>query len=268
VSERLPTVAASTAVYGDGVAVDDPAEAYHEASRLDPSTALARLPGLALLESDPFVHASADRSSRLHAHRQSVELAAVSLPRVSLSTVLERRRSGLGARAGSIARDELGAVLGAAYGSRCGDVRRRRVPSAGALYPLELYVAARSLSDVAPGLYHFDPFAHRLERLREVVPEPELAAALVEPALLEGTAALLAITAVFWRTRFKYGQRGYRFALLEAGHVVQNALLAAAACGLPSLPVGGFYDRDLDRVLDVDGLDEASLYVVLLGGRT
>ena len=51
---------------------------------------------------------------------------------------------------------------------------------------------------------------------------------------------------MFWRTRFKYGLRGYRFALLEAGHVMQNAVLAAAALALPALPVGGFYDRRLD----------------------
>jgi SagB-type dehydrogenase family enzyme len=71
---------------------------------------------------------------------------------------------------------------------------------------------------------------------------------------------------MFWRSRFKYGQRGYRFALLEAGHVVQNAVLAAAALGLAALPVGGFYDRRLDAVVGADGLDEASVYALTIGG--
>jgi SagB-type dehydrogenase family enzyme len=84
--------------------------------------------------------------------------------------------------------------------------------------------------------------------------------------VLDEAAALLVVTAVFPRTQFKYGQRGYRFALLEAGHVVQNVLLAAADLGLPALPLGGFYDRRLDAIVGADGLDEASVYSVALGG--
>jgi nitroreductase len=61
--------------------------------------------------------------------------------------------------------------------------------------------------------------------------------------------------------------RGYRFALLEAGHVVQNLVLAATALGLPALPLGGWYDRRVDALVGADGLDEATVYVVLLGGR-
>jgi SagB-type dehydrogenase family enzyme len=76
------------------------------------------------------------------------------------------------------------------------------------------------------------------------------------------------ITAMFWRSRFKYGLRGYRFALLEAGHVVQNIALAATALRIPALPLGGFYDRRVDDVVGADGLDEATVYAVLLGGRT
>jgi SagB-type dehydrogenase family enzyme len=72
---------------------------------------------------------------------------------------------------------------------------------------------------------------------------------------------------MFWRSRFKYGLRGYRFALLEAGHVVQNLVLAATALRLPTLPLGGWYDRRVDALVGADGLDEATVYVVLVGGR-
>jgi len=89
---------------------------------------------------------------------------------------------------------------------------------------------------------------------------------LVDPALVDGAAALLVVTAMFWRSRFKYGARGYRFALLESGHVVQNAVLAATALGLPALPLGGFYDRRIDELVGADGLDEATVYALLLGG--
>lgn len=260
-----PTIAAAEPVYGDGPGLDDPAETYHEASRLAAATALARLPGLALLESDPAVAASVRRSSRLHSHRSATRLPPARLPEAPLGEVLAARRSGLAAAAGALTRAELGTVLACAYGV---DDGRRRVPSAGALYPLELYVAVRAGGQIRRGLHHYDPFAHRLERLSTADPDGPLAEALVEPALLECAAAVLLLTAVFWRTRFKYGQRGYRFALLEAGHVAQNALLAAASLGLPALPVGGFYDRAADAVAGVDGLDESTLYLLLLGGRT
>ena len=75
----------------------------------------------------------------------------------------------------------------------------------------------------------------------------------------------LALSAVFWRSRFKYGLRGYRFVLLEAGHAVQNLLLCAAGLGIAALPVGGYYDRRLEALLDLDGVDEAVVYLVCLG---
>lgn len=76
----------------------------------------------------------------------------------------------------------------------------------------------------------------------------------------------MCITGMFWRTRFKYGVRGYRFVLLEAGHAMQNLCLAAAALDCPALPLGGFFDSEIDQVLGIDGLNEASLYLCGLGG--
>jgi SagB-type dehydrogenase family enzyme len=70
------------------------------------------------------------------------------------------------------------------------------------------------------------------------------------------------VTAMFWRARFKYGLRGYRFALLEAGHVGQNFLLAATARDLAAVPVGGFFDRRVDELLGVDGVDESAVYAI------
>ncbi len=98
--------------------------------------------------------------------------------------------------------------------------------------------------------------------------EPErLRGALVDREIAERAAALLVVTAMIWRSRFKYGERGYRFALLEAGHAAQNMLLAATGLALAALPLGGFYDRRLDELVGADGLDEATLYAIALGGR-
>jgi SagB-type dehydrogenase family enzyme len=89
---------------------------------------------------------------------------------------------------------------------------------------------------------------------------------LVDPGIADSAAALVVVTGVFWRSRFKYGLRGYRFALLEAGHLMQNAVLAATDLELDALPIGGFYDALLDRLVGADGLDEASLYALALAG--
>jgi SagB-type dehydrogenase family enzyme len=141
------------------------------------------------------------------------------------------------------------------------------VPSGGALYPLEVYCAVSRVDDLRPGVFHFDPLRRVLESLRCGDSTEELGRAAVYPELVEGSAVTFLVTAMLWRTRFKYGLRGYRFALLEAGHLVQNLLLACAALGLAAVPLGGFYDRLIEDILDIDGLNEVALYGVCVGCR-
>lgn len=264
-----PTLVSTLPVYGGSVPLDDPAETYHEASRLSPSAAGAQAPGFhLLLEGDPVLHASVERAGRPHRHRPGVELPASRLPRARLSRALAARRSALPERRDPLPLQRLSTLLCCAYGLRSDRAGRRYVPSGGALYPLELYPLALDVAGAGSGLYHYDPFAHRLELLDPRAGTTELAELLIDPAGAERAAVAVLVTAVFWRTRFKYGQRGYRFALLEAGHVAQTLLLAAAALGAPALPIGGFYDRRADALLGVDGVDESALYVVLVGGAT
>ena len=140
----------------------------------------------------------------------------------------------------------------------------RAVPSGGALYPLELYVVSHRVEALEPALYHYEPLRHVLELLRPLESPAEAELSPYPEPLVE-SAAVVAMTAMFWRSRFKYGARAYRFALMEAGHVGQNLLLAAAALGLDAVPLGGFFDREVDAFLGVDGIYEASLYLVPLG---
>jgi SagB-type dehydrogenase family enzyme len=264
--DAAPSVVLADLLYGTESLLDDPAELYHEASRLHPETAYAQLPGLQLLAEEPAVAASTTRASRPRRHLPRVELTTVEPLSTTLADALERRRSVLPPAAGSLSLASLGTVLEAAHRSRAREgVRRRPAPSAGALYPLELHAVALRVDGLSPGVLHYDPYAHCLTRLADT-DTPAFAATLTDEALVDGVACALVLTALFWRSRFKYGQRGYRFVLLEAGHVAQNALLAAAALGVPALPLGGFYDARLDALLDVDGVDESSVYVVLLGG--
>jgi SagB-type dehydrogenase family enzyme len=268
VTAVVPTAEFASFVHGEvGVALDDPAEAFHEASRLYPNIAPGRLETMVALARSPALQQTAARASRTHAHRRGVPLPRAAMPRrASLRAVLASRRSNAPREPRSLGLRQLAAVLEASYAAAPGTLRRP-VPSGGALYPLELYVLALRVDGLRPTALHYDPFGHRLEELTPLDAEA-VRATLVDPTLVDPAAALLAVTAMFWRSRFKYGLRGYRFALLEAGHLVQNAVLAAAALGLPALPLGGFYDRRLDALVGADGLDEASVCALLLGGRS
>lgn len=141
----------------------------------------------------------------------------------------------------------------------------RRAPSGGALYPLEVYVHAARVEGLMPGLYHYDPEDSELDLLRGGDQSEAMAGYMVQPDLFRQAAATLLFSAVFVRSVFKYGDRGYRFVLIEAGHVAQNMLLTAEAIGLGAVPVGGYMDRDADRHLGLDGVNESVVYGMHLG---
>ncbi|MBC7926558.1 MAG: SagB family peptide dehydrogenase [Bryobacteraceae bacterium] len=141
----------------------------------------------------------------------------------------------------------------------------RTIPSGGALYPLEIYLHASRVHGLDRGLYHFDPEDLNLDVLRTVDESERIANSLFQPELALSAAAILMISAVFVRSTFKYGDRGYRFILIEAGHMVQNAVLVASELGLTATPVGGYLDREMDRYLGLDGITESVVYMLLLG---
>jgi SagB-type dehydrogenase family enzyme len=262
VSSRPPTVQLASVVYGDGVAIDDPAETYNEAAKLYASSAGASARGIRLLEAAPELQLSISRSGRRHVQRPQLPLPAAAWPPVQLGEAIESRCSRTPTIDSRLALAELATLLWALNGRS--EDGRRTIPSAGALYPLEVYVVANRIEGVATGIHHFDPFGHSLELL--AVDVDRLQSALVDPNLAS-TPAVLAITGVFWRSRFKYGQRGYRFTLLEAGHALQNALLTAAALGLAALPIGGYYDAIVDEILGLNGVDESTIYLLAVGSE-
>ncbi|MBV8479990.1 MAG: SagB/ThcOx family dehydrogenase [Actinobacteria bacterium] len=253
-------------LYGDDEpGLDDPAELYHEASKLHPALAFRQASGLARLGVSEELQAAA-----LHAQRRNSQLPFSPLgepdhPACSLWTALDRRRSSRTFGDGVIEVAALATILDAAYGLR--DGTRRTVPSGGALYPLELYVAARRVERIEAATYRYDPQRHGLELYTRGDPWPALTGACPLDGLVDGGAAAILVRAVFGRTRFKYGQRGYRFALLEAGHAMQNAVLAAAALQVPALPLGGYYDARVDELVGADGVEESVVYALVLGGR-
>lgn len=141
---------------------------------------------------------------------------------------------------------------------------RRPYPSAGASYPIELYVLLSGTSSPEEGVYHYNVKAHSLELLKEGNPSGELAKVTGQD-WLSGSQLKVVLTGVFTRTMNLYSERGYRYVLMEAGHVMQNLLLVAKALGLASCPVGAFLDRGVEELLRLDGGREAALYMAALG---
>jgi SagB-type dehydrogenase family enzyme len=248
----------------EGVAMDDPAEAYHEASRLDPETAAAAMgPGMELLHAAPVVDETA-KAARPRGAGSVVDLPPPRPLDATLDAVLARRRScrAYGDRPLPLA--SLATLLRAAYGADDGWPPRRPVPSGGALYPLELFCVVTAVDGLSPGAWHLDPLHARLRALDRTVTPVDVVSLVAEdwPA---AAPVLVVVAAALWRSRFKYGARAYRFTVLEAGHVAQNLLLAAESLALAAAPVGGFWDRRLDAALGLDGVNEVALYVVAVG---
>ncbi len=256
-------------VYAEAPDLDDPAELYHEASKLTAATAARALAGVARLAASPELRRAAARASLRHPELPLVllpEPAALDLP---LGSAIADRRSARSFGDATIAPETLAALLHATYGVT-GSLRDpdgwtqplRAAPSGGALYPLDVYVATQRIRGLDPGLYRFEPLERGLEALGD---GGAIAEATASPQLAAAAAATVVLAATFWRSRFKYGLRAYRFALLEAGHAAQNLLLAATALGLAAVPLGGFFDHRLDEALGLDGVDRSSLYVVCVG---
>jgi SagB-type dehydrogenase family enzyme len=274
--DYVRTVRSAALIFGgDEPPHDDPAEAYHEASKLYPSFAARQTRGR-LLESHLGLRVSSLRSVKRSCHLPAVPLPEPALPAKPFGDVVEARCSERVFSDTPLQLSEVGALLHAAYGTTHElDIgapglgpQLRSVPSGGALFPLEVYVLPWRVDGLPRALYHFDPLRHVLERLRQEDLEDDVRAAMVYEDVALGCGALFVVSAMFWRTRFKYGLRGYRFALLECGHLVQNLLLAATALDLAAVPLGGFYDRRLDELLGVDGVNESALYAVATAVRS
>jgi SagB-type dehydrogenase family enzyme len=264
-AELVSTVRLTQVLGVDDLRSPDPTEDYHEASRMYPGVSDPYALGAARLERSVEMRVTAGRSVKRYAHLPAVWLPSPSPGDATLATAIADRRSRHDYGVRPLDLLELATLLHAAYGvtEPAGPHQAlRTAPSGGALYPLELYVVCQRIEKIESGLYHYDPIRHVLEQLRQPVSAERLAGLTPYEELVLPSAAVIVLTALFWRSRFKYGQRAYRFTLLEAGHAAQNLLLTAAALGLRAQPVGGFYDRRVDELVGVDGLHEASLYLL------
>ncbi|GAA3649597.1 hypothetical protein GCM10022224_010360 [Nonomuraea antimicrobica] len=211
------------------------------------------------------------RPGKRYGGAQVISLPRPDPPDMRLHQAIAERRSARRFSAESLTLPEVASLLMLSAGlpaepGAAGRTTFRAAPSAGGLHPTEIYVVVRAVDGLDPGIYHYRANDHVLEALLlDPTAAGRLAAASSYPETLETAAATLVLTAVFGRTTLKYGERAYRFVVLEIGHVAQNVLLVASALGCGAVPIGGFVDDEVHAILDVDGVEEASFYLLPVG---
>jgi SagB-type dehydrogenase family enzyme len=166
-----------------------------------------------------------------------------------------------------LTQDELAALLWATQGitGSMGGYHFRAAPSAGALYPVETYVAVHQVENVPPGIWHL----HVLDFALELVAAGDFRRPLVAAGLSQGflgeAGAVFIWTGILNRARWKYRERAVRYLFLDAGHICQNLMLAATALNLGVCPVGAFFDEEVERLAGVDQAEEVALYLAAVG---
>jgi SagB-type dehydrogenase family enzyme len=208
----------------------------------------------------PVAHRAADNAQDL-----------VKLPepiydsKTSVEKALHDRRSLRSYKNLAITLQDLSQLLWAAQGIS-GSGGRRTAPSAGALYPLELYVIAGNVTGLSNGVYSYDPHKHALSRVLESDTRVELSRAALGQSSIQKAAAILVISAVYERVTVKYGERGIRYAHMEAGHAAENVFLQAVSLELGTVVIGAFHDEEVKAVLHLRGQEEP-LYLMPVGKK-
>lgn len=141
----------------------------------------------------------------------------------------------------------------------------RTAPSAGALYPVETYLAVHSVEGIDPGLYHYAVETHELEQLKPGDFRLQAARSALDQDMAYAANVVFIWTALFERSKWKYRQRAYRYVYLDAGHIAENLALAATALGLGSCQIAALYDDEVNGMLDIDGETESVLYMSVVG---
>lgn len=182
---------------------------------------------------------------------------------ISVEEALFKRRSIREFKKGSLRLSDVSQLLWAAQGIS-GNQGKRTAPSAGALYPLEVYILCADVESISDGIYHYQPTTHSIRTIDRGDKRRLLAAAALMQSAISNGSAVLVMAAKYQRTTAKYGERGKRYVHMEAGHAAQNVYLQAAALGLNTVTIGAFSDNLVKRVMRLPQ-DEVPLYLMPLG---
>ena len=201
-------------------------------------------------------------------------IGTLKMPEMPLAKAIEQRRSVRKYSAVPLKQEELSFLLWASSWAK--DFRSteqmeitfRNVPSAGSRHPLETFLDIRRVEGIKPGLYYYHPVKHCLILYDD---SPEIAAKIYEGCMFQEmipTAAVnFILTAVPYRTVWRYGQRGYRYLYLDAGHIGQNIHLAAEAIDAGACMIGAFLDEAMNDAIGLDGIEEFVIYIASVGKK-
>lgn len=249
-------------------------ELYHENTKLHPLTAQQVMPS-----ND---YPTADLQAMSRAYKQYPNLPRVKLPAIeaiaqnsrTFDEVISSRRSLRDFVDLDLDLNDLSKILHQSYGITGelpgkSDFRQnlRSAPSAGALYPTEIYIAVRKVSGVEPGIYHYNVPNHEIELLIPGDPTEKIFEVCCGQEFVRKTSIIIIMSGVLERTKLKYGERGYRYALLDIGHLGQNIYLSCTSLNLAIMTTCGFFDDEANKLLRIDGVDETVIYVAFIGKR-
>ncbi len=140
----------------------------------------------------------------------------------------------------------------------------RTAPSAGALYPLEVYLVASGVEGLQGGIYHYLPVPHTLQVVRAGDFREDLFHSALDQTAVRDPPAVLVITGVYEKRTVKYGERGVRYVHMEAGHAAENVYLQATSLGMGTVAIGAFHDEEVRRILLIED-GETPLYLMPVG---
>jgi len=177
----------------------------------------------------------------------------------SLEETLNKRKSVRDYKRGPLSLEQVSQLLWAASGR---NLYRRTAPSAGATYPLEIYIVVGEVEGLEPGIYHYSSSRNSLEMIKEQDVRDRLSRAALGQEMIEEAPVNIIIAADYSKTTGHYGQRGIRYVHMEVGHVGQNVSLQAIALSLGTVMIGAFEDKEVKEVL---GIKEEPLYIIPVG---
>ena len=251
--------------------IQSPSELYHEASKLGDRDSI--LLTIASINNHPKMRRLISRPASSQRCLTTVELPKnLDVLDQRVKQLFQQRKSSRDFSGEQVPLGDLAAILyfGGAitreivdqFGIKWGF---RSAPSGGALYPIDIFCVVNKVASLSAGLYRYDGITHSLQLLREGNYQADLIRGtyLADSVPTSGLCILMA--ANFARSKFKYGERAYRFVLLEAGHIAQNILLTVEGLGHSAFPIGGYIDDELNELIGVDGINQAIVYGVMVG---
>jgi SagB-type dehydrogenase family enzyme len=264
-------------VYGEQNFLHSVAMLFHESSKLTKFT--SRLLGIKVQNfNNEYFHTRASQPYKVNPGCELIsmnEFKSTETPQVDLFKTIKCRRSIRKFSGHNISLKDLYQILQFSYGISCknpihgvdeGCWCYRNVPSGGALYPLEIYVSVFN-GEIEPGLYHYRPDIDSLEVLNQGNHYEALNTVITAEPIVDfkNSSCTIFITSVFERVLIKYGDRGYRFVLMETGFVAENMSLICEAIGLGSCMIGGYQDDKVNEYLGISGLSESVQNVLIIG---